>query len=163
MSQSTLTTDYIYVPLHVELYSDLVLRSRCANVSAYIDHSVESFLERTEGDPTIWSVEYIEKLADQEDEAFLEKFGDPRQGYQWQNVFLPNGTKVRMFYRWQYSYAEIRHGRFYYNKEFISSPSQFARRVANNTTRNAWRDLYIQFPGEGSWKLASSLRQGEAF
>ena len=158
MTQSTKPTDYIYVPLHVALYADLVHRSGTADVSAYIDHSVESFLERTEGDPSIWSAEYIEKLVDQEDEAFLEKYGEPGRGYQWHPVFLPNGTKVRMSYKSQDSYADIRHGKLCYGEEAMSSPSQFASRVANNTNRNAWRDLYIKFPGEGSWKLADSLR-----
>ena len=158
MTQSTNPADYIYVPLQVDLYADLVLRSGTADVSGYIEHSVESFLERTEGDPSIWSAEYIEKLADQEDEAFWEKYGNPERGYQWQTVFLPNGTKVWMSYKSQDSYAEIRHGKLHYGGEVVSSPSQFARRVADNTSRNAWRDLYIKFPGEGSWKLADSLR-----
>ena len=157
MTQSSEPTDYIYVPLHVELYADLVRRSGDADVSHFIAHSVESFLERTEGDPNIWSAEHIEKLADEEDEAFQEKYGDPERGYQWGTVFLPNGTKVRMSYKGQDTYAEIRHARFYYGEESMS-PSQFARRVARNTNRNAWRDLYIKFPGEASWTLADSLR-----
>jgi len=151
-------TDYIYVPLRAELYADLLRRSGIADVSGYVDHSVESFLERTEGDPDIWSSEYIKKLADAEDEALREKYGDPERGYQWQTVFLPNGTQVRMTYGAHDSYAEVRHAGFCFGEERMS-PSQFARRVANNTTRNAWRDLYIKFPGEGSWKLADSLRR----
>ena len=162
MIQFTNPTDCVYVPLHVDLYADLVRRSGTADVSGYIDHSVETFLERTEGDPDIWSAEYIEKLVDQEDEAYLEKYGDPGRGYQWSLVFLPNGTKVRMSYGNQDSYAEIRHGRLCYGEEAMS-PSQFASRVANNTSRNAWRDLYIKFPGEGSWKLVDNLRRREAF
>ena len=167
MAQSTKPTDYIYVPLQVELYADLVRRSGKTDVSGFIEHSVGSFLERTEGDPGIWSAEYIEKLAEKEDEAFWEEYGDPGRGYQWQTVFLPNGTKVRMSYRGQESYAEIRHGRLCHDEESMS-PSQFARRVAKGasgkgTSRNAWRDLYIKFSGEGSWKLADSLRRQPAF
>ena len=163
MTQPNNPTNYIYVPLYIDLYADLVLRSGTADVSGYIEHSVQSFLERTEGDADIWSAEYIQKLYDQEDEAFLEKYGNPERGYQWQTVFLPNGTKVWMSYKSQDSYAEIRHGKLHYGEEVMSSPSQFASRVAGNTNRNAWRDLYIKFPGEGSWKLASSLRRREAF
>lgn len=158
MTQSNESTDYIYVPLHVELYAALVRRSGNADVSGYIEHSVESFLERTEGDPHIWSAEYIEKLVDKEDEAFREKYGDPGQGDKWGTVSLPNGTQVRMLYKGQYAYAEVRHERLRYGEESMS-PSQFARRVAENTNRNAWRDLYIKFPGEASWKLADSLRR----
>lgn len=162
MTQLSELTNYIYVPLHVELYADLVRRSGDANVSYYIAHSVESFLERTEGDPDVWSVEYIEKLVDEEDEAFMEKYGDPGRGYQWGTVFLPNGTQVRMTYGGKYTYAEIRHARLYYGEESMS-PSQFAGCVAKNTARNAWRDLYIKFPGDGSWKHADILRAQRAF
>ncbi len=157
MTQPSNPTDYIYVPLHVDLYADLVRRSGDADVSRFIDHSVESFLERTEGDPQIWSAEYIEKLADEEDEAFREKYGDPGKSYQWSTVFLRNGTQVRMSYKGQDVYAEIRHARFCYGEESMS-PSQFASCVAGNTNRNAWRDLYIKFPGETSWMLADTLR-----
>ena len=91
-------------------------------------------------------------------DTFREKYGDPGQGYQWQTVLLPNGTNIRMSYGDRDSYAEIRHGRLYFGDASMS-PSQFARRVANNTSRNAWRDLYIRFPGEDRWILADLLRQ----
>ena len=158
MIQPADPTDYVFVPLHVELYADLVRRSGDADVSGYVHHSIESFLERTEGDAGIWSAEYIAKLAEKEDEAFWEKFGDPTRGFQWQTVFLPNGTRIRMTYGGNDSYAEIRHARFCYEDEMIS-PSRFASRVANNTRRNAWRDLYIKFPGEAAWRHADSLRR----
>ena len=157
MTQSNGPTDYIYVPLNVELYANLVRRSGNADVSGYIEHSVESFLERTEGDPDIWSTEYIGKLVDEEDDVFIEKYGDPGRGYQWGTVFLPNGTQVRMSYKGQDTYAEICHDRLCCGEESMS-PSQFARHVAENTNRNAWRDLYIKFPGDASWLLADSLR-----
>lgn len=158
MAQTTKPTDYVYVPVQVELYADLVRRSGKADVSGFIHHSVESFLERSEGDPNIWSAEYVEQLAEEEDATFREEYGDPGRGYQWQTTFLPNGTKIRMFYGGQDSHAEIRHGRLRFGEEQMS-PSQFASRVANNTNRNAWRDLYIKFPGDGPWKLADSLRR----
>ena len=160
MKQHTAPTDYIYVPLHIELYADLIRRSGKSDVSGYIDHSVESFLERTEGDPDIWSAEYIGKLVDEEDEKFREKFGDPGRGYQWYPIFLQNGSKLRMSYKGKPYYAEIRHERVYdeESKESMSSPSQFAIHVAGHN-RNAWRHLYIKFPGTGSWKLADDVRQ----
>ena len=157
MNQSTTPTDYIYVPMHIELYADLMRRSGKSDVSGYIDHSVESFLERTEGDPDIWSAEYIEKLVDGGDEAFRKKYGDPGRGYQWLPIFLQNGTEIRMSYKGKYSYAEIRHERLWYGGESMS-PSQFANSVAGHN-RNAWHDLYIKFPGKGGWKLAGDVRK----
>ena len=161
MTESTKPTDYICVPLRVELYADLVRRSGKADVSAYIDHCVMGFLEDTKGDPEIWSVEYAEKYGEEEDAAFREKYGDLGRGYQWQTVFLPNGTEVRMSYGGEEAHARIRHGGFWCGEERMS-PSQFANRVANNTTRNAWRDLYIKFPGKQFWKLADGLRRQPA-
>ena len=45
-------------------------------------------------------------------EILPEKYGDPGRGYQWQSVFLPNGTTIRMTYRGRNSYAEVRHEEF---------------------------------------------------
>ena len=157
MTQSTQPTAYIYAPLRVELYAELVRRSGEADVSYIIDNCVETLLESTEGDPNVWSAEYADRWTD-EDAAFRERYGEPGRGYQWQTVFLPNGTNIRMSYGSRDFHAEIRHSGFLFQDERMS-PSQFARRVANNTNRNAWRDLYIQFPGRVSWELADVLRQ----
>ena len=162
MTASTNVTDYVYVPLHVELYADLVRRSGKADVSSYIDHSVGSFLERTEGDGDVWSAEYLAALGE-EDQGFRERYGDPSKGLPWDALLLPNGTQIRMTYGGRHAYAEIRHGELYYGEERMRSPSRFAGRVANNTSRNAWRDLYVKFPGEESWQLADGLRSRKAF
>lgn len=148
-------TNYVYVPLHVKLYADLVRRSGRADVSAFVGHSVEIFLEKTIGDPIIVSGKGTDET------GRSEEYGDPRRGYHWKTLFLPNGTQIEMPYRGQKSRAEIRHEGFWSTEaEEYTSPAKFARRVANNTSRNAWRDLYIQFPGGRSWKLADSLRRG---
>ena len=156
MSRKAHATAYICVPINVELYAELVRRSGKADVSGLIEHSVESFLDRTKGDTDLWPAEYVGKLA--EEEAFREKYGDPEGYCPWNSLRLPNGTKIRMTYGGQDSYAEIRHEQFRWGKETMS-PSQFAGRVAGGTNRNAWRDLYIQVPGSSSWELADSLRR----
>ncbi len=158
MKPGTNPTNYVFVPLPAELYAEFIRRSGKADMSHLIQDVVQDFFDRTVGNTDIWSEEYIGKLAEQEDEAFLAKYGDPGRGYQWQNLFLPNGTQIRMTYGGEDSYAEVRHGRLFYGEESMS-PSQFAGKVARYTNRNAWRDLYIKFPGEGSWKLADQLRR----
>ena len=160
MAYSNNPTDYVYVPLHVELYADLVRRSGEADVSSYVDHSVESFLDRTEGDGHIWSAAYMEGFG--EDKEFRERYGDPKRGFQWDALLLPNGTQVRMTYAGRHVQAEIRHEGLYHGEEQMRSPSQFAGRVANNTARNAWRDLYVKFPGTDSWQVADGLRSQKA-
>lgn len=157
MTQHTKPTDFIYVPLRADLYAELIRRSGRSDVSIYIENQIEDFLEITRGNPDIWSSEYIERLAAQDDGDFQEKYGDPGRGYQWQKVFLPNGTKLRMTYRGDSSYGEIRHDELFLENESMS-PSEFASRIANNTSRNAWRDIYVKFPGAGAWKFADDLR-----
>lgn len=151
-------TDFVYIPLRVELYAELVGRSGKADVSNYINNSVEGFLDSTEGDPSNWSEEYLVKFAKEKDGTFIKKYGQPSRGYQWQNVFLPNGTEIRMTYKGETTYAEIRHEKLILGDESMS-PSEFACAVANNTSRNAWRDLYIKYPGSGDWKFAHDVRR----
>lgn len=158
MSIQTKPTDYIFIPFPAEIYAELIRRSGDPNPWGHVVAAVESDLDATEGDPSRWSWEYIEKLAEQEDDEFEEKFGNPSRGYQWQAVFLPNGTQVRMTYKGDTKHAEVRHEKLYWGDETMS-PSQFARRAANNTSRNAWRDIYVKFPGDGSWKFADDLRR----
>ena len=87
-----------------------------------------------------------------------ERCGDQELGYQWKSVFLPNGTTVRMICGGEDTYAEIRHQRLCVGEEHMS-PFQFARHVAGNTNRNAWRDLHIRLPDRMDWVLADTLRR----
>jgi hypothetical protein len=158
MTHQTDPTEFIYIPLRADLYAELIKRSGQSNVHIYVQNQVESFLDTTEGDPMIWSAEYIERHAEAEGARFIAKYGNPSRGYQWQNVYLPNGTQIRMTYRGEATYGEIRKEKLFSGKDSLS-PSEFARRVASNTSRNAWRDIYIKFPGDGGWKFADDLRR----
>ncbi|MFV1602326.1 MULTISPECIES: hypothetical protein [unclassified Phaeobacter] len=158
MSISTNPTDYVYVPLRADLYAELIRRSGRSDVSVYVENQVQDFLEATKSDPSIWSAEYIERQAQDTDQEFITKYGNPSRGYQWQSLFLPNGSQVRMTYRGEAHYAFIQHERLRFGSHDMS-PSEFARSVANNTNRNAWRDIYVQFPGEADWKFADDLRR----
>ncbi len=151
-------SDFVYVPLPADLYAELIRRSGRANVATYIENQVQNFLDSTEGDPDLWCEDYIERHAEAHSDNFLEKFGTPTRGYQWQSVFLPNGTTLRMTYRGEAAHAEIRHEKLIYNDDAMS-PSEFARMVANNTSRNAWRDIYVKFPGESGWTFSDDLRR----
>ena len=37
--------------------------------------------------------------------------------------------------------------------------AELARAIANNTSRNAWRDLMVKRPHDESWRLAEELRR----
>ena len=84
--------------------------------------------------------------------------GEPDRGYQWQQLFLPNGTQLRMTYRGKNAYAYVRHETIMYEGGSYSA-SQWASKVADNTARNAWRDIWVSLPGESGWSLAQDLRR----
>ena len=78
------------------------------------------------------------------------------RGYQWKNVFLPSGTRIRVPYKGQYFYAEVQGDRFLYEDE-QTSPGALANKVTG-TSRNAWKTLWIIRPGDKEWILADDLR-----
>ena len=151
----------IAILIDAELHNELVLRTRSAkDVTGYIEHAIESYLDGTEGDDGLWSPEYIEELQNREVDDWLIKYGDPQKGHHWQMLFLPNGTRLKMAYKGRDSFAEIRHGKLM-DGEVERSPSEWASVVASHTNRNAWRDIWIQRPGDAVWHLADALRRKE--
>ena len=105
-----------------------------------------------------WSEAYYERLEDEEASERLKTYGSTKKGYQWQSVFLPNGTQVRMTYQGKTYLADIRHQQLMFDGNALS-PSEVARRIANNTNRNAWRDLWVKRPTDQEWLLADILRR----
>jgi HNH endonuclease len=81
-------------------------------------------------------------------------------GYLWKSqsgrLFLPSGTAIRMQYKHGDHHATVGGNQFVYKGKPVS-PSQFVHTITN-TNRNAWRDLWIKFPGENDWMLAEDLR-----
>jgi hypothetical protein len=82
---------------------------------------------------------------------------NPGRGYQWKSLFLPSATRLRMNFDGKFHYAEVDGDEIMFQGESVS-PAQMANRIAGST-RNAWRDLWILFPGERNWKLASLRRR----
>ncbi|SFO12295.1 hypothetical protein [Nitrosospira briensis] len=79
------------------------------------------------------------------------------RGYQWKNLFLPQGTQIRMQYKGAYSYARVEDDQIVYRGKSIS-PGSLANTIAG-TSRNAWRDLWIKRPQDKEWKLADECRE----
>ncbi len=134
-----------------------------ADISGWIENVVRDYLERT-ADEGSWSeayYKYRERQADTQD--FAREFGDPKEGYHWAPLFLPNGTTIRMEYKREAFYAMVKFGKIHF-KDNTYSPSELARAIAVGkaglgTSRNAWRDLYIKRPGDPGWVLADDLRR----
>jgi hypothetical protein len=152
--------EYIGLPFRLSLVSEFILRSgRHVDIAGRVEYIVRDYLDRTRGDDTIWSEAHADQVTKEEESG--RSFGDPNKGYQWLNLFVPNGTKIRMPYKGSYHYAMIDHEHLVYEIESLS-PSEFASRVAGGTSRNAWRDLWFQFPGSNTWELADMVRKAKS-
>jgi hypothetical protein len=94
-------------------------------------------------------------LAEQTVDA--EENGPHLGGYQWKNLFLPNGTEVRMTFDGRSFYAAVEGDRIVYAGRPIS-PRQLTLAIAGDG-RNAWRELWVRYPGEKKWRRANDLRR----
>lgn len=79
------------------------------------------------------------------------------RGYQWKCLFLPEGTRLRVWCRHEHGYAEVIGDRLMHNGRSVS-PNQFVAACAG-TVRNAWVEINVLMPGETAWKLASVRRR----
>lgn len=127
--------------------------------------STEQFLElveflKSKGDPRdpvaviALAVEYWMDNASWKPELISPS--DAR-GYQWKNLFLPDGTQIRMQYKGAYHYAKVEGDAVMYEGK-RTSPGALANTIARSS-RNAWRDLWIKRPKENAWTLADDCRK----
>ncbi|MBV9827534.1 MAG: HNH endonuclease, partial [Alphaproteobacteria bacterium] len=83
-------------------------------------------------------------------------------GYLWKHstsrLFLPHDTEIRMHYKNKDYYARVQNDLIIYDGKSLT-PSELANQIADGTSRNAWRDLYIKFPDDEGWRLAHDLRE----
>lgn len=162
-------TDYIYIPVRADLVQEIYRRCNLYNnkvdIAGYVNVWVENELDATAGDADLWdNDEYIETYWNEREwEKEQRTYGDRHEGYMWKNLFLPNRTKLRMTYKGTVHEAEIRQQQIVFDgqTEFDSkpfSPSSLVSKIAEGTNRNAWRDIYIQRPGDRDWILADVAR-----
>ena len=134
---TTTLDDFVCIPLSSELYQALSKRYP-DRVSAVLEDITWDFLERTEED-------------------FV---APPSGGITWNRLQLPNGTQLRVkkSYSNDYGYGEIKNDKLMYLDKEVRSPSQFARKVKNNTSVNAWINIDIKRPQDRDWKPANNFR-----
>jgi hypothetical protein len=82
--------------------------------------------------------------------------GAAAQGYQWKQVFLPEGTVLRASFGRQPYYAVVEGCEIKYG-EFSLSPSAFAN-LQGSGNRNAWKTVWLRFPGYKDWVRADECR-----
>lgn len=84
---------------------------------------------------------------------------DTSRGYQWKTLFLPGGTELRMSTRQSTYYARVDGDHIVFQGRRVS-PRGMTLAVAGEG-RNAWRDLWLKFPGERYWKQAIRCRSDQ--
>lgn len=77
-------------------------------------------------------------------------------GYQWKEVFLPEGTRLRASFRGLSYFAVVQGAEIKYGGQAIS-PSGFANQQGSGN-RNAWKAVWLSFPGSEEWLLADVCR-----
>ncbi len=81
---------------------------------------------------------------------------DAARGYQWKQVFLPEGTVLRASFGREPYYAVVKGSQIKYD-EFSLSPSAFAN-LQGSGNRNAWKAVWLRFPGFKDWVRADECR-----
>lgn len=96
-----------------------------------------------------WLTVELERLA-------LYKNGYSKRGFQWKTTFLPEGTSLRTSYLDTVEFAKVVANRLVTDEGEAVTPSQFANRHAKG--RNAWRFVWVRFPGDDHWIRADNCR-----
>ncbi len=77
-------------------------------------------------------------------------------GYQWKQVFLPEGTRLRASFGRQPYFATVVGAEIKYDGHAVS-PSCFAN-LHGSGNRNAWKAIWLRLPGSNEWLLADVCR-----
>lgn len=77
-------------------------------------------------------------------------------GYQWKQVFLPNGTVLRTIFNGKNFHCRVEDDEIVYDGKKVS-PSGFVNAVGG-VRRNAWKVVWVLLPNSSVWKSAGSLR-----
>jgi hypothetical protein len=95
-------------------------------------------------------------VATERERIELRQNGPSVRGVQWKTLFLPEGTRLRTTFRGTVEFAKIASNRIVTDDGAVATPSQFANRHAQG--RNAWRFIWLRFPGEECWVNAHACR-----
>jgi len=77
-------------------------------------------------------------------------------GYQWKQVFLPEGTRLRTCFGGRSHFAHVEGEEIKYDGQVIS-PSSFAN-LQGSGNRNAWKSVWLLFAGSQEWMIADVFR-----
>lgn len=161
--------DFIYIPFPRKLYDDIVrfsdgtLRPEAlaANqVEAWVANSIEfdygEWGDRAEEVAEIYAPDVYERWRTEDKDA-SERSKLENRPLVWKSVVVDSGSDVRMSYGGDHHYAKVKGGKIV-DKDGSYSPSEWASKIADGTSRNAWRDLWFKEPFGKTWVPAQLLR-----
>lgn len=106
--------------------------------------------------PGPFVVELVKRWLATETARLALRNGQAIRGFQWKNVFLPEGTTLRTSHCDIIEFAKVVGDRIVSEGDISLTPSMFANRHAKG--RNAWRFVWLRFPGNDHWVRASNFR-----
>jgi hypothetical protein len=107
--------------------------------------------------PEAFVTELVQRwLAIEMERIALRKNGAAMRGFQWKKVFLPDGTSLRTSYCDTTEFAKVLGDSIVSDDGTSLTPSLFANRHAKG--RNAWRFVWLRFPGDDYWVRAADCR-----
>ncbi|UGQ47912.1 hypothetical protein [Massilia endophytica] len=116
-------------------------------VSDFLDLELCLLDTRPGVQPDAFVTELVRRwLAVEMERLSLRKNGRAMRGYQWKNIFLPDGTSLRTSYQGTIEFAKVVGDRIVSDDGATLTPSLFANRHAEG--RNAWRLVWLRFPGD---------------
>ncbi|USX27660.1 hypothetical protein NHH73_04970 [Oxalobacteraceae bacterium OTU3CINTB1] len=107
--------------------------------------------------PGPFVVELVKRWLATETARLALRNGQAIRGFQWKNVFLPEGTTLRTSYCDVVEFAKVVGDRIVSEDDMWLTPSMFANRHAKG--RNAWRFVWLRFPGNDHWVRAANYRR----
>ena len=103
----------------------------------------------------------VEVMAIALKEWMMRNFDRPAgRGYQWKQLFLPEGTLLRLRHNSLSYHAQVEGDQIIYQGK-PTSPSAWCALICGGV-RNAWRDVHIRRNYTDSWTQASAWRAAEA-
>ena len=106
--------------------------------------------------PGPFVVELVKRWLATEMARLALRNGHAMRGFQWKNVFLPEGTTLRTSHCDAVEFAKVVGDRIVSDDDMLLTPSMFANRHAKG--RNAWRFVWLRFPGNDYWVRAANCR-----
>ena len=123
---------------------------------AALSELIRNWIRNTAAAPSRLDGEADEPVQPAQPEPTSNLPQDASKGYQWKQLFLPNGTELRATFGGRSRYATVQDEAILCDGA-PTTPSRLAN-ARGCGTRNAWHNVWLRFPGEASWQLARRCR-----